>query len=288
MNTLRSNMAGKQKGMTLLEVLVALLLGSVVMAATVSNFTDAWRRAKDNRLISEAETEARTILDVMTYDLRMVGTGMPLTQSGFAIDDATLGTASHPILTSSTATKIVFRLNEKGTSTVLTSAYTPSNANRTFSVFSSSGFTIGKDLYISNMPVLGTSGMRGTVSSIVGNSITVSSGYTATLGSSFSAGSTVEPVSLVTYNSPSNGSGITRNSGSTDVLLSPRSSFSAEYLDSNGNALTLPLTTALIKTSLYSIRLTVSVKTSSRVQGGGIYTAQGRQTVALRNLNLAR
>lgn len=275
----------RQRGETLLGVMAGLLIAAIVMAAAVTNFSDAWRRASDTRMMAQAETEARTLLDVISYDLRMLGSGMPLGQTGFAMTDATLGTAPLPILTTSTATSINFRMNEKGTQTFLANSFTPASS-LLMNVVSGSGFATGDSVYLSNMTQLGTAGLRGTVTSVTNTTITISNSYLSTPSTTFSSSSTVDKVSDVSFTSATGG--ITRGLGGTAVLLSPRSAFTARYLNSSGGALTLPLTVTTIKDNLASIELTVTVSSPRPLLDGQIYTSQAIQTVALRNLNLSR
>jgi Tfp pilus assembly protein PilW len=277
-----------ERGETLVGMLVALLISSVVMAAAVSNFSDAWRRSSDLRMMAQTQTEARTLLDLLAYDFRMIGSGVPMGQAGFQIDATGLGTAPLPLLTSSTASSVVARLNENGTSSVLTANYTPSSSALTFSVLSTAGFGVGDTIYLSNMTAGGTGGMQGVIQSLGTNSITLNSTYNATASTTFSSGSLIERVSTITYNSPSDGSGITRNTGSGTMLLSPRSSFTVAYLDSAGTSLTLPLTATSIKSSLAALQISVSVTSSRKLLNGKNYTATTQQTIALRNINLSR
>lgn len=275
----------KERGETLLGVLAGLLIASIVMAAAVTNFSDAWRRASDTRMMAQAETEARTLLDVISYDIRMLGSGMPLGQAGFAMSDASLGTAPLPILTTSTATSIVFRMNEKGTQTLLTNSFVPS-ASLTMNVVNSSDFATGDTVYLSNMTQLGTAGFRGSISSVGANTITLNNTYVTTPSTTFSSGCTVDKVNDVTFQSATGG--ITRSMQGAAVLLSPRSSFTARYLTSAGAPIALPLTVTAIRDDLASIELTVRVSSPRPLLDGQIYTSQAIQTVALRNLNLSR
>ena len=92
----------------------------------------------------------------------------------------------------------------------------------------------------------------------------------------------------MTFTSPSDDTGVTRTSSSGSVLLSPRSSFTARYLDSNGTELTLPLTAAVIKSNLAAVELTVTIRTPRKLLDGSWGTTTAKQTIALRNLILSR
>jgi len=277
-----------ERGESLVSLLVGIALASIIMTTATANFVGASRLAKDHQMINRAEAEARSVLDLMAFDIRMTGTGMPLGQAGFLITDTTLGTAPLPVLTTSSATSIAFRMNQNGAMTVLSSSYTPSTTSTTFSVASSTGLATGDQVYISDLSAGGTSGLRGVISSKTSNSITLSSGFVHTAAAVFSSGSSVSKVSDVTYSSTSPYSGIFRNEGSGSIVLSPNCEFSASYLDTNGAVLTLPLTATSIQDSLGAIRVTVQVRSTSPLVSGDYYTAVASQTIALRNLNLLR
>ena len=136
------------------------------------------------------------------------------------------------------------------------------------------------------MTVGGQSGLRGTLSAVTSSSLSISSGYVASLSASFAAGSTVDRVNTITY--ASTASGITRNDGSGAVVIAPRSSFTASYLDAAGTSMTLPLTAATLNSNLSAIALTVSVASEHVRMDKRTYTAQATQRVALRNLSLMR
>jgi type II secretory pathway pseudopilin PulG len=274
-----------QRGETLVGVLVALLIAGIVLSAALTNFSDAWRRAADTKMMSHAEVEARMVLDLINYDLRMIGSGLPLGQTGFSIDDVSLGDSPLPVLVSSTDSAITFRLNESGVSALLASDFTPASS-LVVSVSSSTGFASGDTVYISNMSVLGTAGFKGTVDSVSGNSLTLNGSYTSTPSTTFGAGSIIEKVSAVIL--AATAAGITRDSGGGAITLSPRASFAASYLDSTGTPLALPLTRAAIKDSLSSISITITVTSPHALADGERYEARAIQQVALRNLVLSR
>lgn len=277
-----------ERGETLVGMLVALLLSAVVMAAAVTNFSDAWRRSSDHRMMAQTQSEARTVLDLLAYDFRMIGSGIPLGQAGFQIGDAAIGSAALPILTTSTASSLVARLNETGASTVTTANYTPSVSALTVQILSNPGFASGDTVYLSNMTAGGTGGMMAVISTASNSALSFNSSFTATASTTFNAGSIIERVATITYNSPGVATGITRNTGGGAIVLSPRSTFTLSYLDNTGAALVLPLTETVIKNNLAALQVSVSVSSARKLLNGKNYTATTQQVVALRNLNLSR
>ena len=71
-----------EAGETLLPLIVSISLATVVFAATMSSFFDATKHGFDQEVRLRALEEATAVLDLMAYDLRMLGSGMPLGQSG--------------------------------------------------------------------------------------------------------------------------------------------------------------------------------------------------------------
>lgn len=275
-----------QKGETLIGILASLLILSIALSASVTSLMSFSRKSIDHRTISEANDTARMISDLIGYEIRMIGAGMPLWQGYFQMTDATLGTAPLPVLTSSTSTSIAFRLNEKGRNTVVTAAFNPASSN-SITVMSTTDFQVGDAVYLSDATVTGQYGFYGTVSSLAAGLVTVNaSSKVYTTGATFPVGSTADPVRTVTYTSST--SGITRNVGTTTSNLSQNATFSLRYLDNTGTALTLPLTAAVIDSSLYSIELTVSVTNPTKLSSGSAYTSTLTNRYALRNLNIGR
>lgn len=276
-----------ERGETIFGVLVAISLGLTVLSVAVANFTDAWRRSVDVRMMMQAQTEARTILDLMAYDIRMAGAGMPLGQADFTTATASLGDAPLPVLTTSTVTAIALRVNESGTSTVLSADFNPSTST-TIPVVSAADILPQSLVYINDMSTGGTSGYQGVVSSTTASTVSVSSSI-KTAGVTFQAGSIVEPVVNVTFTSGSD-SGITRqtSTGGEAVTLSSHSRFTITYLNSAGTELVLPLTASSIANDLAAVRINVQVDAVRKLLSDSIYTATAEQVVALRNLNLSR
>lgn len=276
-----------ERGETLLGVLVTLSLAGIVFGAAISSFLSASRHGFDQKIMAATEEQAKVIMDLMSYDIRMMGSGVPLGQTGFLMTDATLGDAPLPILTTSDENTLQFRLNEPGQITVLTASFDPASTT-TFSVFDSDNIYPGDFVYISNMSAGGTAALKATVASVSGNSVTIAAGFTTTPSTVFVSGSIVERVAQVTYDSPAGNGGITRDAGIGPVILSPGSSFSVEYLDGSGTAMVLPLTAATIASSLNSIRLTVNVNGRLTLKSGATFSTQLQQVIALRNINIAR
>jgi Tfp pilus assembly protein PilW len=278
-----------ERGESLLGMLVALGISMTLFAAATSSFLTVSRRSMDSDVKSTAIDRAKTVLGLISYDLRMAGAGMPLGQVGFTTADAALGDAPLPVLTASTASRLEFRLNERAVNTVLTADYTPGVSSLTFQVAAGGDLEAGDTVYLNNMLVGGTAGLRGVISSVGSGSpatVTLSSGYVATPATTFKAGSTVDRVTRVVYSNA--GAGITRTAETSSVVLAPLSSFSATYLDGAGATLAPPLTADTIINRLAAVRLTVTVPGERRLSNSTPYTAEATTTVAIRNLNINR
>jgi len=276
----------QEQGFSLIEALVTLLITAVISLMMVVEFLDTGKRGYDHQLGSRVNEQTRTLLDYIAYDVRMLGAGLPLGQTGFDIGDATLGDAPLPVLLTSNATTLIMRANEKGVHSVLTSNFTPSAGSSTFNVFDASDLGIGDTVYISDMPTGGSSGLMGTVRSLSGNAVTLNLAMTYAAGASFKPGASVNRITTITYANTADG--ITRDGLGGLNLLQSNSSFTIEYLDAAGAALALPLTAAAVKDQLTSVRLNVTVTDEKVFSSGQPATATASQVISLRNLILMR
>jgi hypothetical protein len=182
---------------------------------------------------------------------------------------------------------VSFRINEFGASTTLTAPFSAAQGSRTLSVASTAGFSPGDTLYLSNMPVGGTAGLRGSIASVGSTTITLDENFIASPSALFAAGSTVEPVKQLVYEQSQNR--ITRDDGDGPIVLAPQSSVHFTFLDLQGNALTVPLTAEVIKSSLAAVRIQIELQTAAAASSNNTpYSTVTSQTVALRNINLNR
>lgn len=224
----------------------------------------------------------------MTFDVRMMGSGMPFAQANFQISGTGLGTAPLPLLTTADNSSFTFRRNPLGNITQLTANFLPAAGSLTMNVASTADLAVGDVIYINDFIESGTGGLRGTIASKTATSITLNNSYVTSAATTFKAGSLVERVQDISYVSSNTWSGITRNDGSGVVVLGRNSTFSISYYDKAGTLLTLPLTEAAIRDNLTSVQLTVSVRSTRKLRDGSLYTAQMHQRVGLRNLYLTR
>lgn len=273
-----------QRGETLISFLAAVLISSIVLAGAVNGLFSFSTKSVDAKLISEANDKARFISDLMSYELRFAGSGVPFQQANFLMSTAGIGTSSLPILTTSTATSITFKANPQGRVGYLMTSFNSANQT-TLNLVSSSSFSVGDTIYLSDMAEGGSNGMQATVQSISGNAITISSPVQA-VTAIYPAGTIVEPVQSITYTS--NGSAITRAIGNQAAVTLTGGAFSIQYLDSTGAAMALPLTTATMGTSLYSLSLTIGVPSTRTLSSGSTYYSTLTSRVALRVLNVYR
>jgi len=283
MNRLR-----EEKGETLVSLLVNLVIMGIVFTVAIGHFFESSRRAFDHEIITRTEEQARTLLDLMSFEIRMAGSGMPLGQSTFIANSGGMGDAPLPILPSSGNSRIELRLNEYGVSTVLMEDYSPAAGSLSFNVASAADFEPGDTIYLSNMPAARSDGLEGRVTGVSGNTINIAGDFRTSSGAIFPAGSSVDRVTRVIFNSPVGNSGVTRDAEVGAVVLTPESSFSVVYMDEAGNNLSMPLTVNTISQNLAAISLTVFVESTMSLRVGGTYVAQAQQTIALRNLNMNR
>jgi hypothetical protein len=281
---MRHHTVDSERGESLLGILAALLISAIVLSSGTSFFINSLRHSTDIRSFTQAQITAGSFLDLMSFELRMLGSGMPLTQDDFGYDDPTVGELALPLLRSASPSRITFRMNETGTSAVLTDDFIPSSSGHSLTVDSSIGFNPGDTVYLSSFSTGGTQGLQGVIGSISENTIHLSS-FTTTAGARFPASSLIQPVSEVTFNSSLEG--VTRTSSRGVSIQSRNTSFELTYLDAAGQPLPLPLTTTAIRESLAGVKIVVREESRSRF-GVAATTTEARQTVALRNLILSR
>ncbi len=273
-----------ERGESLIGMLVAMLISAIVLSASTSFFINCLHHSTDVRSFTRGQVAASSLLDLISFELRMLGSGMPLTQSSFSYEDPAVGALALPVSLSASASEITFRLNETGASAILTSDFVPSSGSHTLSVDSIAGFKPGDSVYLSSFSAGGTHGLHGTVGSASANAIQLST-FTTTQGARFPASSLLQPVSEITYTNSSNGVARTTLHGVT--TQSDHTTLELTYLDRAGQTLPLPLSAATIRDSLAGINVLVRVESPSRF-GGTVSTTEAQQTIALRNLILSR
>lgn len=279
----------KNAGYTIIELLVSMLLGATLMASISSLYVQTAYTSFDSETISVTEDSARSVLDIIAFDIRMLGSGVPLNQSDFAIGQSGLGDSPLPILTDSSSSSIHFRLNETGDITQLTADYIPDSSNLSFNVSSTDNLYIGDTIYINDATTGGSDGLKGEITNINNLTITIKSDYITSPDSIFPSGSEVQRVAEVTFTSPSTPStsqGVKRNNGTSNLILANNTVVEFKYLKENGDNISLPLSENKIKNDLAKISVTVQAFSNKKLKDGTTYTAEAKQVIALRNLHL--
>lgn len=172
------------RGETIISFLVGVMISAIALGAAVTGLTTFSRASNDHRQISDTEVIARKILDQMSYEIRLTGGGVPFHLAGFQIGDATLGDSPLPILTSSSATEITFKINQRGRVGMLSTEYDPS-AGVSFTVVDITGFAQGQEVYITSVDPSNPDGLHGTIQSIAGSVITLEENPVYTVGAVF-------------------------------------------------------------------------------------------------------
>lgn len=189
-----------QRGFTLVELLVTVALFGAVMGIVSSEFFFSTRRSLDQKTIAKAQEQARTLLDTISFDIRMAGAGMPIGQTNFAFSQAEVGEAALPITLDSNGESISLLFNQKGINTITTDDVIP-DSTRDFPVVDASDFEVGDQICISDITVGQNDGLCGVVEAIAGNTITVADPFNAVPGITLESGSEVHRISTVTYKS---------------------------------------------------------------------------------------
>lgn len=278
-----------ESGYTLMELLVSLGLSSVVLLTVISQYSLSVRLSHDHNIRIATMLEAQAVLQTIGSEVRMMGNGVPFDQANFQIGESTLSDPSvtQPIiLNGATSSSISFRLNESGDTHLLTTDFDPS-AGLVLSLTDTTNLTVNDPIYLSNSVVSGDDGLFGTVAAVnhSAHTVTLAAGYVVSPGATFDMGSVLEEVPIVTYNSPIDGSGVTRDSGFGPVLMGHNTVMSLEYLSANGSAVPLPLTEVTVVDSLRAVRVTIQKNSAKTLSNGQPYSVSVSQTFGVRNLN---
>ncbi|MCB0320178.1 MAG: hypothetical protein KDD60_04575 [Bdellovibrionales bacterium] len=273
-----------ETGFTFLEILVSVLLFSMLLASSANMMFQSFESSLDSEVIIQTEERARSALELLVFELRMLGSGVALGQKDFDISDDTLGDAPLPIFIDSSDDYLHFRINETGKDTYIVGDFIPTWSSRTFTVASSEDIFVGDIVYISDRIAGGDDGLRGEVEAISGTNITLSNDFISSPDASFPSGSTVNRVSEVEYSSPANWGGITRDNGLGALTLVPNSQFSVTYLKSDDTAISLPLSESEITEDLTALDIQVQVRSDRRLKDGTYYSATAQTRVTTRTL----
>lgn len=276
-------------GYTLIELLVSITLGSVVVGGVATQYSLMVSESHDQQVRINTHLQAQATLQMIGSEIRMLGNGVPFEQANFQIGDIRLSdpTVSEPIdIATATSNHIRFRINEIGENFLLTQDFNPATQT-TLYLTDVSTLEENDPIYLNNSVVAGDDGLYGIVESVseTAKSVSLKAGAIYPADALFPMGTLLEEVSLVTWDSPSDGSGITRDSGYGAVQLGAGSSFELTYLDPLGNTLALPLTNISVVGELRAVRITINQQSSNNLKDGSKYTATITQTFGIRNLN---
>ncbi len=278
-----------ERGSSLLEVLVSILVVGAIFGGLVGQYSSSVSASYDHSIRIAAQVQAQAVLQTIISELRVLGNGVPFDQANFQIDESTLSDPSvtEPIDISVTdGDHLAFRLNESGTVHLLTTDFDPT-ATLNISLTGVEGVEAGDEIYLTNSVVGGDEGLYATVASVntATNVVTLDATYITTLGATFDTGSILEVVPVIVYDSPSDGSGVTRDSGDGAVLLANNSVMAITYYSFDGSVIAPPLTNAIVVNSLRSIEVTITVTSDKKLSDGSTYSTSVQQRVGIRNLN---
>lgn len=168
-----------QAGVSIVELMVATVLLSLIMAAAYSNLIAQVRTHATQQLTTESMHDARTAIRIMSDQIEMAGFGVPA---------ATTPSAAARLVTA-TATKLTFWTKVTATHTYLAAA--ASAGTSTITVASATGLKAGMSLYVCDS----SRWYFGSIRTVTGSSVSLAS----TLTYNFAAGAPVTPVEQVTF-----------------------------------------------------------------------------------------
>lgn len=114
-------LAGQQRGLSILELLIALFLGSVIIAGATKIFLSNTQSLRLQESVSAAQENGRLAMEIMLADLRRAGVGDPIASAATAqvevtgTNGATTTSAGTGLLTASDNVQIAYVATEVST-----------------------------------------------------------------------------------------------------------------------------------------------------------------------------
>lgn len=212
-----------QYGMTMVELLIAIAVGSLVLGGTVIVFTKQQSLFKNQGDSNAIRALGRFGVQELTKDLRMAGFGLPANKA----------------ITAATDTSITYRSNTDNLATTAPSAINSGSSNIT--VTDATGFAAGQNVAV-YYPFSNTTSDLKTISSVAGNVITLTSG---TANAYSNTPNMVVGYHTIVYTYDSANTRVTKTvDGASNDLISNVTGLTFAYKDKTGAALATPVSAA--------------------------------------------
>lgn len=147
-----------QKGFTLLEMMISMVIMIIVLGGSIKVFTYQQSLIRDENDTAKVRAKGRHAIKMLAREVRMAGYGLPPT---LGVTDMT------------TANTIKFRVNLENVRTFIDSSVDAPSGNPTITVTDATGFTNGDDVVLYNPNTEKNDYL--TIQSISGNLITFTS-----------------------------------------------------------------------------------------------------------------
>ena len=247
-----------QYDMTMVELLVALAIGSLLLAVAVLTFTKQQTLFKNQGDSSNIRALGRYAIQELTKDLRSMGFGLP----------------SNDDITSATSTSITYLSNTANLTTTIPATV---NAGATsFTVTSATGFSAGNNVVIYDAFANTVSDLK-VISTVAGNVITL----TSVLTHGYSGTNIMSAYNTVVYNFDSVNSKITRTvAGTVKDILGDVTGMTFVYKDKADTVLSAPVSSANLK-NIRKIEISVTLTDPKN----SVATTTFNTHVNLRNLD---
>jgi Tfp pilus assembly protein PilW len=283
-------------GISVMDVLVATMISSIVILAGTSTFVLGTRNYHDVRTKAEVDENANLVLNLMANDIKLAGNGLP-NNSGW--NGPTTTHAVPLVAGQATSTQIVIRTSKGGKSTVLKSALTPVTTGFSMTVLESI-FAAGDRIYVNGTPVGKNFGLTGYINSVSGDTLTIAGNAQAATTPAFTAsavfpvGSTVQKIPFVGYRTTDYTAGINygeSNISAADIswqVMVPNTRFTLEYFNQAMTTQVAVATDANIMSSLAAVRITVYARGAKPLTNGATYEAWAQKTVGINFMTVNR
>lgn len=239
-----------QAGLSLIELLIALLVVLCTGMMTFQLFNQNAKVISDQTLIMEMQQTARIVMSQIADEVRMAGQGVPVYASTY---DLSPSEATAAFFSTSTSNRIDFRAGLSNVETAVTT-FPPIDLSlgspKTLGIVDTTGLSAGKFVYIWGPAANGWTWVHGQLTSVAPTSITFLPQQTGEQGSSihFTASPTVylEEAVSITLNAGSvkhaTATGFANPAapawGAANEIGANFTALTFTYYDVNGNVLT--------------------------------------------------
>jgi prepilin-type N-terminal cleavage/methylation domain-containing protein len=272
----RSTERAREHGFTLIEILVAILLLTVVSQGFVSFFTTSSRMRTIADVRLETHQAVTATMDTLARDVRLAGICFPSNGQFVSLGGVDNGTQD----------QITIRLgkttNQSCVQSPLAAGVDAAMGDNTLTLDSAQGFTVGTAGYVTN----GSNGDFFTITSVAGNVLTTDATWSRLYpAASSSVYAMEEHIYRVNTAIDPRGTVLTtqRDRGNEEVFADGITALNVRYRKIDNSVVDLPASDAEWRL-VNAVLLSVTAQSLTTLPGGGVHQETASFTVKPRNL----